>query len=347
MNRHLLELKRGRRMLVEGNIFDGNWMDINQSAFVALTPRPGWLPSAKAITRVQNGVVTVSSGSDPYQPWMLVSITGTGAANHDGIWRVESVLSPTTFTLASPPSGYGTTGRSIAVGSDVQIADIDFRSNIFRNGTNVLLVTGHQEGTDSMPLNTRITARIRLENNLIYGMDARSLSAGGRVSPISYSTGGRSGIVAFISRGMQDLTIRHNTIYDFKGNLPSLLAFDSTTVGANAGLNVRNNIFTASAPMVGHISGNYVGKESFNHQWTQHPNANWIVEGNVFCCNVSSVLQERNPPGNSWAQDHDSIGFQSPETGDFRLVPSSRFRAGTSDGRDPGVNMDELKAATQ
>ena len=37
--RHHLELKRGRRFLVEGNIFDGNWAHINQGALIALTTR--------------------------------------------------------------------------------------------------------------------------------------------------------------------------------------------------------------------------------------------------------------------------------------------------------------------
>lgn len=42
--RHHLELKRGVRFLVEGNIFDGGWTAQNQGAAVTLTPRTG--PSA-------------------------------------------------------------------------------------------------------------------------------------------------------------------------------------------------------------------------------------------------------------------------------------------------------------
>lgn len=39
--RHHLELKRGIRFLVEGNLFDGGWTSVNQGASVVLTPRIG------------------------------------------------------------------------------------------------------------------------------------------------------------------------------------------------------------------------------------------------------------------------------------------------------------------
>lgn len=39
--RHQLEFKRGRRILVDGNIFEGTFVVVNQGALVALTPRPG------------------------------------------------------------------------------------------------------------------------------------------------------------------------------------------------------------------------------------------------------------------------------------------------------------------
>lgn len=48
--RHHLELKRGIRFLVEGNVFDGGWTSVNQGASVVLTPRtgPSFAPKSKA-----------------------------------------------------------------------------------------------------------------------------------------------------------------------------------------------------------------------------------------------------------------------------------------------------------
>ncbi|MGH9628416.1 MAG: fibronectin type III domain-containing protein [Bryobacteraceae bacterium] len=356
VNRHHIELKRGQRMLIEGNTFDNNWADNNQGAFIMLTPRPGRVPEAKTITQVQHGNVTVSSASDPYTPGMLVSITGSGAGNHDGIWEVANVTGPNTFTLKNPPSGYGTSGKVVAVASSVQISDIDFKSNIFRYGPNVLWITGHHDGSGTH-LNTKTTERIRFVNNLVYGMDARSLSQGGRVSPLGQSKNGRSGVVVFAALGMEDLILRNNTVYDFKGNAPSFLVPDSLTAGAHAGLDVRDNIFTARPPQPVQIRGTYFGADALNRQWTAHPNPKWTFTNNLFCCNVSDSSKARNPEGNLWAETEVEIGFQSPTTNDFRLLLSSPFKTGkkcfsvvgdcSSNGGDLGVDMTALEAATQ
>ncbi|MGH9627706.1 MAG: hypothetical protein ACRD7E_05115, partial [Bryobacteraceae bacterium] len=353
-NRHLFELKRGRRMVIEGNIFDGNWADGNQGAFIMLSPRPGPRPSAAKITNSSYGTVTLSSGSAAYKPGTLVYISGTGAANHDGIWKIASVLNSNVFTLENPPAGVGSGGTVVVVSSNAHISDIDIRHNVFRNGPNVLWILGHQDsaGTGGA-MNVQATQRIRLWNNLAYGIDARSASSGGHVSPIGNSRNGRSGIAVFASGGMEDLIVRNNTLYDFKGNAPTFLAFDSTTAGAHAGLDVRDNVFTASSPRIATISGNYAGTDALNLQWTLNPEAAWMFSTNVLCCTTSSTVRERNPQGNLWAETVSSIGFRNPEGIDFNLALQSPFKAGkncfgapgdcTSNGRDPGVDFKQLE----
>ena len=59
-NRHSLELKQGRRWLVEGNIFDGNFCVVNQGASVDLTPAPADLGSTAA-NNIQISDIAISS----------------------------------------------------------------------------------------------------------------------------------------------------------------------------------------------------------------------------------------------------------------------------------------------
>ena len=339
MNRQLLELKSGRRVLVRGNIFDGNWVDITQGAMILMTPRAGGIPAAKTIKNISHGTITVSSTTDPYRPGMMVYISGTGAANHDGIYTVATVPNASTFTISNPPQGAGSSGKVATVAADTGISDINIRDNIFRNGPNALWILGHDNGTNP---NTHTLQRVQFLNNLIYGMDVRGVSAGGRVSPIGISPNGRSGCTVFVAMGMESLIVRYNTVYDFKGNAPTLLCADSTSNGANAGLEIRDNIYTASPAALSATTG-AAGAEAFNALWTEHPTPAWMVTNNVFCCNPTANTTSTTPPGNSWAASLSAIGFVNAAGGDFRLLPSSPYKAPA--GADPGVNMDALEAA--
>jgi hypothetical protein len=356
-NRHHLEVKSGKRLLIEGNTFDNNWADVNQGSFIMLSPRAGALPAAKKITNILNGTVTLSPSTYPYSPGMYVNITGTGAANHDGIRKIDTMANANTFTVVPRPSGTGVTGSVTAVASDVQIADIDIKNNIFRNGPNVLWMLGHDNFDSSTEVNTKGLQHVRFVNNLVYGMDARAYTQGGRVSPIGMSPNGRSGIVVYLAFGVESLIVQNNTIYDFKGLRPTFLSFDTTTRGANGGLDVRNNIFTATPPVITTSPGPINGTAALNIQWTAHPNPAWILNNNVFCCGVTATTKNANPPRNSWADTNAAIGFTNPYGGDFTLVPSSPYKAGascygisgdcTSDGRDAGVNMQTLMNAVK
>ena len=80
-NRQILELKAGQRMVIEGNVFDGNWADVTQGAMVLLTPREsGGIVPAKRITAIEQGVLQVAANAaaDPYTPGLFVSVQGTG-----------------------------------------------------------------------------------------------------------------------------------------------------------------------------------------------------------------------------------------------------------------------------
>jgi hypothetical protein len=349
MNRHHFELKRGRRMLLEGNVFDVNWSDVNQGAFVMLTPRPGSVPAAKKISGIEDGVLTLPSAGDPYRSGMWVYVRGTDRGAFDGIWQVDSRPAPNQVKLAGMPSGSaGASGTVVAVASDIQISDIDFRNNIFRYGPNVLWITGHQDGAGGT-LNTKTTQRIRFENNLVYGLDTSM------VSPSSpYSS--RAGTLAFAARGMEDLIIRNNTIASFKASPPTLLFMDSIKYGAHAGLDVSDNIFLANGALASQISGSLYGDRALDQQWMAHPKPSWNFSRNVLCCTnpgVGKLLNSITAP-NMWIDKDTDIRFVDPSTGNFRLSTESPFKLGQfcfpgllgcppPTGVDPGVDMDLLE----
>jgi hypothetical protein len=353
MNRHLLELKRGRRIAIEGNLFDGNWADVVQGAMILITPRPGTSP-VRNIVRIHNGTVSIAGSPLDLRPGMIVYLKDTGAANHDGLWEIVSVTDGTTIVLADAPSGTGTTGTLQVVASEVQIADIDIRNNIVRNGPHVLWITGHHDATGGF-LNTKATQRVRFENNLIYGMDARSAAAGGRASPIGANRNGRVGIGVFAVKGIEDLLIRHNTFFDFRGNGTAFFFTDPDFGALNAGLDARFNIFTADSPAPSRVSAGKFGAEGLNETWTAHPRPEWTFAGNVFCCNPSGAMRQGTPDNNTWVNTDDLIGFENPGQKSFRLMESSPFRGVRmcasqpslcpAGGRDLGANLDEIEAA--
>ena len=147
----------------------------------------------------------------------------------------------------------------------------------------------------------------------------------------------------FAALGMESLIVRNNTVYDFKGNAPTFLCADTTLNGTNAGLDVRDNIYTAAPAALSTTTG-AVGAEAFNALWTAYPSPAWMFENNVLCCNPTTKTTSTTPPGNFWATSLAAIGFANAAGGDFRLTSSSPYKFGTTTA-DPGVNMDTLEAA--
>jgi hypothetical protein len=335
-NRQVFELKAGQRIVLEGNIFDGNWADVTQGAMVLLTPRFTTEIGSRTVMSIQDGILAVSktATANPYTPGLLVSVQGTGTGL-DGIWEIAEVLNPTTFRLANMPPGSASTGTVVAVTNHMQISDIDIRNNIFRNGPNLLWITGHDSGRT-----TRTTQRIRLHNNLVVGMDVRSAKDGGRVSPIGDNKEGRSGIGVFTAAGMEDLIITNNTIFNFKGKLPAFLFMDIGK-NAHAGLLVTDNIFTADNATPTTYTGLNSGKAALDLQWRRYPQPGWTFRNNILCCDI----RVKSPEGNLWPERIEEIGFLNPLLGSLQLNNSTRFAAAATTGGTIGVNFAALEEA--
>ncbi len=357
MNRQVIELKTGRYFLIEGNLFDGNWMDVTQGAVILLTPRASYTSVVMTVTAISGNTITFNANMN-YQPGMLLKFVNT-TNGQIVVGQVLSVPNPASVVLTNPPDGLALGARTTAIASPMQISDITIRNNIFRNAPNVLWVAGH-DTQNSLPT-TLTTSRVAFTNNLMYGINALGAADGGRNSPLSISPNGRTGIMAFAANGVEDLIIRNNTLGDFKGMSPTLLFNESTLYGSNSGLDVRDNIFAApgaaTGPIPNSISSASRGKAGLDLQWTEFPSPVWTYQNNAFCCAAPAATVASAPPGNIWLSTMTEVGFANPAAGDYALLHVSTILAGkvcpsvptitcSSNGKDLGADMTALKAAT-
>lgn len=357
MNRQVLELKTGHFFLIEGNVFDGNWVDVTQGALILLTPRAAPVSSAITVTSILGTTVAFAS-TVPFRPGILVKFVNL-PDEQTFVSEVVSVPSSTSVVLREIPNGLAVGARATTIASLAEISDITIRNNIFRNAPNVLWMTGH-DSQSSLPT-TLTTSRVSFTNNLIYGINALGTAQGGRNSPLGISTNGRTGIMAFVSNGVEDLIIRNNTLGEIKGNSPTLLFNDTTLYGANSGLDVRDNLFVAetssTGPIPNSISNTNRGKPGLDLQWTEFPSPVWTFQNNAFCCAATPTTVATAPAGNIWLTSLTEVGFANPANSDFTLLNSSTIQAGkvcptsptitcSSNGKDIGADMMALKAAT-
>lgn len=82
--RNIIELKRGRRWLIEGNVFDGGWSSTTSGACLSLTPRPGNAPLVNTLQisdidiksntfRNCPDAITISGRNDYYSAQTLIT----------------------------------------------------------------------------------------------------------------------------------------------------------------------------------------------------------------------------------------------------------------------------------
>jgi hypothetical protein len=71
----------------------------------------------------------------------------------------------------------------------------------------------------------------------------------------------------------------------------------------------------------------------------------WVNRNNVVIDDNNKGPLDSYFPGNLFPPSVASVGFVDPAGGNYRLGPKSRFRGRGSDGKDPGVDMDQLEAA--
>jgi len=259
--RNILELKRGERWLLEGNVFDGGWPSTTSGACVAFTPRPG---------NTANPVTTIG------------------------------------------------------------LRDITIRNNWLKNCPDAVGISGWNDWF-AMQLTHGI--RFQIENNLMtdLGLSSTGIFTGW---PYNKLTKGRT---TLIQLGMQDLTLRRNTIYNSYGaDDRSDLVFAYQDQFPNSGLRLNDNVYYASGPGAadaGVSSASLRGTLALDLMWSKNGAPAWQMQGNVLVQNVANN-PAAYPSGNNWASNVAALGLDS----NYRLLATSPYKGTAFHGGDPGVN---------
>lgn len=272
--RHQLELKRGRRWLLQGNIFDGGWFEVGSGAgaLVAFTPRSG---------------------------------SGAVADN------------------------------------DQQIADIDVRDNILANSGEAFRIAG-RDVLSTATVMTRNFQRLRIDNNLSYGIDSARTTSG-------TTTGDPAVLVTY---GIEDVTISRNTNYSSVAAVPDFLNIDGNTAPNGEGLTFRNNIHThnyGGGIGIGIQNGFGEGTAALDLEFGDSAPGvkGYTVTKNAF--QRAGGDPTTYPTGNFFPTSIAAVGFADAANGNYRLAAGSTYKSGqasaASDGSDLGVNFGEFSAA--
>jgi len=171
------------------------------------------------------------------------------------------------------------------------------------------------------------SSNILFENNLMYGQYDNSAQSGFRPRVFQGTHGDR-------------VRIRHNTILQTGriaaiGNSPAYAGIDEIT-----GFEFVDNI-------VGWGTGDDSGYSCFDGAMSVcTPGYKWL--GNVMIGAPAGPVPDRQSlltfPGNFNPATVSAVGFVDPATGNYKLRDDSPYKKKGTDGKDPGVDMDQLLA---
>jgi len=233
-------------------------------------------------------------------------------------------------------TGYGmmfTPRGGGSIGSDpwTIVSDVTVRSNLFKNCTDGLGVSG---GGSTISLAqggpTQRGGRFLIENNLFVGL-------GG-----DYPTGYTSGNFVIVALGPSDVQIKHNTVASYAGTTIRGSAFTFTYGVSNDGglfplqnFVLQDNIFHARMYVMALGEASNLSTLMPGYTWTNNVGIGpWPTSGGW---NISNpILPKGN--GNDYVQSEVNIGYANLVSGDYHLAATSPYRNAASDGKDIGVD---------
>ena len=361
--RHLLELKQGRRWLIEGNTFDGTFTTVNQAAAIALTPRAD--SGLFRVASIVNGAVVMNPlfghCAEDVRAGDWVWIFNTNNDAHNTGWLVNEVSNGGCNLTLADVTGSSAGGNLQLMTSRKSMTDIDVRSNIFKNVANGLFIIGHTDGSGLPALQLETARRIQIYNNLFQSING----ARANESDTSAYPNGLGGYPVYVSLGMEDLHFIHNTVVQSSPGPGFALEYDNLcvpdrTCNPHAGLIYENNIVQYGAGAgTGAISASsgLFGQAALDGLWRLGDQPGWSYKKNVIA--IRGALPTQGPfgpyPAGNRAHDLNSseLPFINPAIGNFRLRGLYRSTDNcygtrgdcTTTGKDAGVSFEELNSA--
>jgi hypothetical protein len=191
------------------------------------------------------------------------------------------------------------------------VEDVTFTNNVVRHAASGVSILGHDTNAPSQP-----ARRIAIRNNLFADIGGARWGGAGRLFQVVAQAA--------------DVVIDHNTAFQ-TGNILT------TEGGPHVGFVYTNNI----AP---NNEYGIIGTDTAPGRRTlaaYFPDV--VVRRNVIAAGPAAAYPEDNffPPALA------AVGFVDLAGGDYRLSASSPYRRAATDGRDVGVDVDEMQAALE
>jgi hypothetical protein len=205
------------------------------------------------------------------------------------------------------------------------VEDVTFRNNIIRRSTAGINILGWD---DNQPIEqTRQTKRILIRNNLFLDIGAFP------------STLPDSGALFLVSDGPRDVVIDHTTA--FQTGYPIAATTQVEGRWPAAGFVFTNNIVHHNQG----VSGDGTSGDPLLTLATYFPGATFAR--NVLVGGAAAQYPSDNcPPGlDCFPASVDDVRFDDPDDGDYELTWRSPYRRAGTDGKDIGVDVDDLERA--
>ncbi len=307
-------------------LFDNNWME-----------GPGILlhgTDDTASQYAQDVRVTRNYFSIPDTYWYN-SATSNGHFYHNrhgvelkrGVrWLIEGNTFAGGFSTVNQAHAVDVSFRPGSYGATVLLTDIDITNNTITDHSNAVYLSGHNDNDSEQG---QAVQRVRVANNLMYGIDGDRFAAG---------YGQRFGNCVQTALGGEDVIVENNIcLQTGNGQYPAVLLTD-TAGGLYGSLKYVRNFATHVVPQnlttgISRANNANRGTATLTAAFQQY-----TATQNGFI-NLSSQTTTDYPAGNSWPATLADVGFANTAVNDYRLKFSSTY-APTGAGAD----IDSIRA---
>ncbi len=212
------------------------------------------------------------------------------------------------------------------------VQDVTFINNRLRNSPTGFSILGYDDNHPSQQ-----TQRILIRNNLLERIERTGfmIFAGADDIEMDHNTFVPLDYSTFFMAGLQG----HDAAGKVLGNPCRRFKLTNNIMGFGLygqGVDGGQNTFAEAFPELTWEKNLFVGYGEGRAQWAA--NSDKLPRGSLF---------EGKQTGDGKAGDADwpAVGFTDYAQGDYRLAPTSTYRALGSDGKDLGVDLDALNAA--